>query len=47
MNGDMRDDRLENLAAIPRKTDNISQVIAPYRERVRKLELQLRNKEMS
>lgn len=42
MNGDMRDNRLENLACIPRKTGNISKVVAPYRERIRKLELQLR-----
>jgi hypothetical protein len=42
MNGDMRDIRLENLAAIPRKTDNITEVISPYRKRIRKLELQLR-----
>ena len=41
MNGDMRDNRLENLACIPRKTGNISKVVAPYRERIRKLELQL------
>jgi len=41
MNGNMRDNRLENLACIPRKTDNISQVIAPYRERIKKLELKL------
>ena len=41
MNGNMRDTRLENLACIPRKTDNISQVIAPYRERIKKLELKL------
>lgn len=42
MNGDMADVRLENLAAVPRKTDNISVVVAPYRERVRQLELELR-----
>ena len=41
MNGNMGDNRLENLACIPRKTDNISQVIAPYRERIKKLELKL------
>jgi hypothetical protein len=45
MNGDMRDVRLENLAAIPRKTGNITEVIAPYRERVRALELQLRKEQ--
>ena len=42
LNGNMADNRLENLAAVPRKTGNISQVVAPYRERIRKLELQLR-----
>ena len=41
MNGDMGDNRLENLACIPRKTGNISEVIAPYRARIRRLELQL------
>jgi|TARA_Y100000004_G_scaffold194022_1_gene257740 hypothetical protein len=44
MNGNMRDNRLENLACIPRKTDNISQVIAPYRERIKKLEQKLEEK---
>ena len=42
MNGDMEDNRQENLACIPRKTGNISQVVAPYRERIKKLELQFR-----
>ena len=42
LNGNMADNRLENLAAIPRKTGNISEVVAPYRERIKKLELQLR-----
>jgi len=42
MNGDMEDNRLENLACIPRKTGNISKVVAPYRERIKKLELQFR-----
>ena len=41
MNGDMEDNRLENLAWIPRKTGNILEVVAPYRERIKKLELQL------
>ncbi len=41
MNGDPTDIRPENLAAVPRKTDNISLVVAPYRERVRALEKQL------
>lgn len=42
MNGDMRDLRPENLAAVPRSTDNINEAIAPYKVRIRKLELQLR-----
>ena len=42
MNGDPSDIRPENLAAIPRKTGNISQVAAPYRERIRALELKLK-----
>ena len=42
MNGNMGDNRLENLACIPRKTDNINEVIAPYRKRIRKLELKLK-----
>ena len=41
MNCDMEDNRLENLACIPRKTGNISEVVAPYRERIKKLELEL------
>ena len=42
MNGNMGDNGLENLACIPRKTDNINEVIAPYRKRIRKLELKLK-----
>ena len=42
MNGDLEDNRLENLACIPRKTGNISEVVAPYRARIKDLELQLR-----
>ncbi len=41
MNGDMADNRIENLAAVPRKTGNISEVVAPYRKRIRQLELEL------
>jgi len=41
LNGDPGDLRLENLAAIPRETDSISQITAPYRVRIRKLELKL------
>ena len=38
LNGNSGDNRLENLAAVPRNPENINQVIAPYRERIRKLE---------
>jgi hypothetical protein len=41
MNGDMADNRIKNLAAVPRKTGNISEVVAPYRKRIRQLELEL------
>jgi hypothetical protein len=40
----MRDNRLENLACIPRKTEHINEVIAPYRKRIRRLELKLEEK---
>ena len=42
LNGNQEDNRLENLAAVPRNPENINQVIAPYRERVRKLERELK-----
>ena len=42
MNGDPSDVRPENLAAVPRKTENISQVAFPYRERIKALELKLK-----
>lgn len=42
LNGDKGDNRLENLAAVPRNPDHIGQVIAPYRERIRKLERELK-----
>ena len=44
MNGNMGDNRLENLSCIPRKTEHINEVIAPYRERIRQLELKLEEK---
>ena len=44
MNGNMGDNRLENPACIPRKTEHINEVIAPYRERIRQLELKLEEK---
>tara|TARA_R100000008_G_scaffold47772_1_gene28325 strand:- start:578 stop:811 length:234 start_codon:yes stop_codon:yes gene_type:complete len=46
LNGNLDDNRLENLAAIPRKTGNISEVVAPYRERIRILELELRKEKL-
>ena len=40
LNGQPADVRLENLAAVPR--DSIFLAVAPYRERIRNLELQLK-----
>jgi hypothetical protein len=40
LNGQPTDVRLENLAAVPR--DSIFLAVAPYRERIRNLELQLK-----
>jgi len=40
LNGQPGDVRLENLAAVTR--DNIFLAVAPYRERIRNLELQLK-----
>jgi len=45
MNGNPLDIRIENLAAVPRKTGNISQVAAPYRARIKALELKLMERE--
>ncbi len=42
LNGNQEDNCLENLAAVPRNPENLNQVIAPYRERIRKLELMLK-----
>jgi len=36
MNGNTRDNRIENLACVPR--NNVNQIIPPYRERIKKLE---------
>ncbi len=41
LNGDPGDIRPENLAAVPREPENIGQVIAPYRKRIRELEKEL------
>mgnify|MGYP003137847215 FL=1 len=40
LNGQPGDVRLENLAAVPR--DSVFLAVAPYRERIRNLELQLK-----
>ena len=42
LNGDMGDNRLENLAAVPRHPDHYGQVTAPFKERVRNLERELK-----
>ena len=39
-NGDPSDMRIDNLAAVPR--DSIFLAVAPYRERIRNLELKLK-----
>lgn len=42
LNGDKRDVRLENLAAVPRYPIHLGQITAPYIERIRKLERELK-----
>ncbi len=42
LNGDKRDTRLENLAAVPRYPIHLGQVTAPYIERIKKLERELK-----
>lgn len=42
LNGNAEDLRLENLAAVPRKSDNPGSIIAPYRIRIQELERQLK-----
>ena len=42
LNGNRRDTRLENLAAVPRYPNNLGQITAPYVERIRKLERELK-----
>lgn len=42
LNGDKRDTRLENLAAVPRYPVHLGQVTAPYIERIRKIERELK-----
>lgn len=41
LNGDLWDNRPHNLAAVPRETKELNQIIAPYRKRIRELELRL------
>ena len=41
LNGDSEDNRLENLAAVPRNT-NLGLILAPYRVRVQELERELK-----
>ena len=41
LNGNQGDNRLENLAAVPRNPTNVGQVIAPYRVRIQNLEKEL------
>jgi hypothetical protein len=45
LNGNQEDNRLENLACIPRNPANVGQVIAPYVVRIRNLEHELMLKE--
>jgi len=38
LNGDKRDTRLENLAAVPRKPGHLGEITAPYILRIQNLE---------
>ena len=38
MNGNSGDNRIENLACVPRYPKHLGQITAPYVERIRKLE---------
>jgi len=42
LNGDKNDFRLENLAAVPRYPIHLGQVTAPYIQRIKKLERELK-----
>ena len=42
LNGNKGDNRSENLACVPRYPDHIGQITAPYIERIRKLERELK-----
>ena len=45
LNGDKRDTRLENLAAVPRYPVHLGQVTAPYKKRIQNLERLLKESE--
>ena len=45
LNGDKRDTRLENLACVPRYPIHLGVITAPYVERIRNLEKQLKLQE--
>lgn len=45
LNGDKRDTRLENLAAVPRYPVHLGQVTAPYKKRIQDLERLLKESE--
>jgi len=47
LNGDRSDNRVENLAAIPRYSVHQGQITAPYVERIRKLEKLLKQMEVN
>jgi len=42
LNGDKRDIRLGNLAAVPRSPIHLGQITAPYVERIKNLERELK-----
>lgn len=42
LNGDKRDTRLENLAAVPRYPEHMGQITAPYILRIQNLERELK-----
>jgi len=42
LNGNKRDTRLENLAAVPRYPEHLGQITAPYIKRIKKIERELK-----
>jgi len=42
LNGNKSDSRLENLAAVPRYPNHLGEITAPYIQRIRKLERELK-----